>query len=131
MDHYYRENAFSPNEMRPRDSDYYGDLEYISGLVTQKFHGMSKKEYLTWRTHWKETYADISDRIRWLKKYPKDMLRAEKENLIEGLSLPNINNDMGNSQSDLKAYQKLANTLLNAREFAKNVRRKETEQIQG
>lgn len=109
----YRDNAFAPKEIRIRADDYYDDLFDVSELVSHKFRGMTKIDYLNWRSLWKSKYSELSDTIRGLKRHPAEIAVDSEE--------------MASTQSDLKAYQKLANTLLNAREYAKNVRRLETE----
>ena len=101
----FRKNAYSLKEIWA-----YNDMESliqpIFRFLDVRFEDMDKTTYLKWTDLWKRTYASISDMSRESKQLAKNGI------------------DMGSHQRTISLACTLANTMLNARQCAKDYRRR-------
>lgn len=95
----YRENAFSAETLR--HINIIGDpMVFVSRILLLDFKNLSREEYFDWVDFWRDSYKALSNDLRDLKRS----------------SDPTVHRA-------IVSYKVLANTLLNARQYAKDVRR--------
>ncbi len=105
----YRDFSYSPREFphatqtEPLATEHFFLREEVFSFIAHDFDTMGRTTYLNWVAQWKRLYLYVSLDIKQLK-------------------------ELGH-YGYVKKYQKVANTLLNARVFAKDQRRKVTNHI--
>jgi hypothetical protein len=116
----YREEAYKPQEIRHLATlDHRAvTLNELSEVINHDFRAMSGDEYKAWVKEWKFTYETVSAMIRANKKNEEVVWYY---NDINFNVLP-ISDVSGERASYVMGAKKIANTLLNTREFAKNIR---------
>lgn len=98
----YRDNSFGPRDFINTEADihYFDDKYRILEFINRDFAAFDREKYSEWVRFWKVAYLYLSLDIKLYKE-------AGEFRMVQ-------------------KYRKLANTMLNAREFGKNVRRKVT-----
>jgi hypothetical protein len=105
----YRSNAYTPQELERAIT--IGEISRQVAEVTNiDFERLTHEEYIEWVGIWKFTYKNVSDCIS-----------AQKRNEPIGMNFPQDEAPLRMSFASI--IRKFANTLLNAREYARNVRR--------
>lgn len=104
----YRDNALDVNTIKTLSVTQDLTLK-VATFVAQDFKLMDVDEYKSWVTTWKNNYKHIAELIRSTKDISySDMLQFGGER---------------SRQHSLHSCSILANTLLNARQYAKDIRR--------
>lgn len=100
----YRDNAFGPSDFinTRLDAKFDDEKNLILDFINQDFDTFDREDYVDWVSNWKQLYLYITLDI-------KDLKSASEFKYV-------------------KKWQKLANTLLNARTYGKSVRRRMLEQ---
>ncbi|QNH71914.1 hypothetical protein P9VFCI_041 [Rhizobium phage P9VFCI] len=105
----YRANAYTPQEMhRAAQIGFLADK--LLSVVHVNFHEMTHEEYIDWVNFWKHFYQNVSDYIA-----------AQKQNVVIGEYHPCA--EQSDRMSLAATLRRFANTLLNARQYAQNIRR--------
>ncbi|QIG73983.1 hypothetical protein PP935_gp208 [Rhizobium phage RHph_N34] len=106
----YRANAYTPLELHR--AKIIGDFAaHTADITNVNFEVMTHEEYIDWVISWKRHYKAISN-----------VITAQKQNIQVGEALPNP--DPASRMGFASVLRKFANTLLNAREYGRNIRRK-------
>jgi hypothetical protein len=102
----YRNNAFTVNELAGQEF-VAKILPYVMDVVNVDFRTIDKDQYDQWVKEWKATYGIFADTLKEIR-----LDQGSWENVIES--------DRHRAAVVLRKY---ANTLLNARQYAKDIRR--------
>jgi hypothetical protein len=113
----YRGNSYSPEEIQ--NQIFVGYLAtLIDDVINTDFVSMTHEQYLDWIEIWKQTYSDISNESTANKQ--DVIVVSEYEGEVTEFSP--ISDEQSVRMSYVASLRKYANTLLNARQYAKSVR---------
>lgn len=115
----YRKISYSPSEISAAIK-LAENLRPIENMINVDFESLTKKEYDDWVVEWKNWYSYYSTVSSALKK---NAVRKFKAAYGTEFSITPIN-DQSRRMSAISDVRKISNTLLNARLFGKEVRRR-------